>query len=316
MTENSSIASRFAAGGRTSASRPSLFSRFRSEPLFPVKGSGGAPLTAVIGVMAFLACLALSALLVIGASAEKWSSDLQSGLTVQIKGADAAAIASDVAAAARALEDVDGVISVKALSAEESAALLEPWLGKSNVASYLNIPGLVEVEVDPQRRRDLTPLRTALAAAAPTAVIDDHSAWHERLKSAARSGEYLAFCIFLLIMAAACAISVFAARAGLAANREIVALLHLVGATDDFVAAQVQRRFLTIGFRGAAAGFAAAVGVLFAVSAAIPPGSGFLPEYRPDVVAVLVLALVPLMLCLATAVTARLAVLKSLEKEL
>ena len=316
MTDDHAIASRFAAGGRAAAAKPSFFARFRSEPLFPVKGSGGASLTAVIAVMAFLACLALAALLVISASAEQWSSDLQSGLTVQIKGPNAETIATEVAAASRALQSVDGVVSVTPLSPEESAALLEPWLGKGNVGDYLNIPGLIEVEVGPSLRRDLTPLKTALAAAAPAAVIDDHSAWHDRLKAAARSGEFLALGVFGLIMGAACAISVFAARAGLAANRDIVALLHLVGATDAFVATQVQRRFFAIGLRGALAGYAAAIAVFLVIGAIVPPGAGLLPDYRPDLAALLVLALVPIALCLATAVTARLAVLRSLEKEL
>lgn len=314
MTEVKEIAERFASGADKPT--PSFFARFRSEPLFPTRGSGGASLTAVIGVMSFLACLSLAAVLLIAAATSKWTNDLQTGLTVQVKGPDAETIAGDVAAAARALEQVDGVVSVRALTPEESARLLEPWLGKGNVGAYLNVPGLVEVEVTPERRRDLAPLRSAVARAAPGAEIDDHSAWHERLTSAARSGVVLALIVFVLIMAAACAIAVFAARAGLAANREIVALLHLVGATDAFVADQVQRRFFVIGSRGALAGFAAAALALAAVGLAARPGISILPEVRLDWTAFAILLSVPIALCLAAAVAARIAVLRTLEKEL
>jgi cell division transport system permease protein len=316
MNDSRSIARRFAAGGGQPAAKRGLFERLRSEPLFPEKGSGGAPLTAVIGVMSFLAVLALSAVILIAASAEKWTSDLKSGLTVQIKGPDAAAIVTDTTAAARALEDVPGVTSVRALSPDEAAKLLEPWLGKGNVTTYLNIPGLIELTVTPELRRDLAPLQAALAKAAPGATLDDHGEWHDRLAAAARTGEVLALAVFALIMGAACAISIFAARAGLAANKEIVALLHLVGATDQFVAAQVQRRFLAIGLRGSLAGFAAAASVIGLLGVVLRPGSGFLPDIRLDWTTALVLFLVPLALCLVTAWTARVTVLKTLEKEL
>ncbi len=316
MNDSRAIARRFAAGGSSPPPSRRLFDRLRSEPLFPEKGSGGAPLTAVIAVMSFLAVLALASVILIAASAEKWTSDLKSGLTIQIKGPDAAAIAADTAAAARALEGLPGVTSVKALSQDEAAKLLEPWLGKGNVTSYLNIPGLIELTVTPELRRDLSPLTAALGAAAPGAKIDDHGEWHDRLAAAARSGEFLAFSVFVLIMGAACAISVFAARAGLAANKEIVGLLHLIGATDKFVAAQVQRRFLAIGLRGSLAGFAAGVAAIGLLGLALRPGAGLLPEIKLDWTTGLLLFLVPLFLCLVTAYTARVTVLRTLEKEL
>lgn len=316
MTDGGAIAEKFAANGRNHLPRAGLLHRLRREPLFPRKSSGGGALTAVIGVMAFLACLSLSGLILIQAATEKWTNDLQSGLTVQIKGPDADAIRADTAAVARAIADIDGVVSVKALSPEESAKLLEPWLGKGNVAAYLNVPGLVEVTVAPRLRKDLAPLRQAVAKVAPGAEIDDHSAWHQRLSAAARSGEIAAGAVFAVIMAAACAIAVFAARAGLSANRDVVSLLHLVGATDQFVANEVQRRFFAIGLQGALAGYVAAAALLSLLAAALHAARGLLPDVRLDWTAWAILFSAPLILCLATAISARFAVLKSLAQEL
>lgn len=316
MNDSRAIARRFAAGAASEPAKGGLFDRLRSEPLFPEKGSGGAPLTAVIAVMSFLAVLALAAVILIAVSTEKWTSDLKSGLTIQIKGPDATVIAADMASAVRALEGVSGVVSIRALPQDEAAKLLEPWLGKGNVASYLNIPGLIELTVTPDLRRDLAPLSAALAAVAPLAEIDDHGEWHDRLANAARSGEWLALCVFALIMGAACAISMFAARAGLAANKDIVALLHLVGATDTFVAAQVQRRFLVIGMRGSLAGFAAGAVAIGGVGLALRSGAGFLPDLNLNWTAGLILFSVPIALCVVTAYTARITVLNALGKEL
>ncbi|MEX0645245.1 MAG: hypothetical protein WD076_08040 [Parvularculaceae bacterium] len=319
-SDGARIAKRFARSeeGRQ-APRRGLFRRWRAEPLLPEAGAGGAPLTAAIAVMSFLAALALSAFLVISDAAHVWTNDLRRELTVQVKGEDAEAIAEATQAAVEVLQSTPGVLEARALSPEETAKLLEPWLGKGNVAGYLNIPALIEVKVSDNMRGQLDLLRNRLAAAAPTAVLDDHGAWHERLSAAARSGQLLAFAVFMLIMGAACAISLFAARAGLAANHEIVSILHLVGATDHFIANEVQRRFFVIGFRGAIAGLALALLALGLVSLAMRAGVGasnFIPVLKlgPDFASILLA--VPISLCLVTAFTARMTVLRTLAKEL
>jgi len=52
----------------------------------------------------------------------------------------------------------------------------------------------------------------------------------------------------------------FATRGAMAGNREIIEVLHFVGAEDRYIARQFQTHFMRLGFRGAAiGGIAAAV---------------------------------------------------------
>ncbi len=298
--------------------RSGLFRWRRSEPLLPEAGAGGAPLTAVIGVISFLAALALSALLFINTAANRWTSELQSEITVQIKGADPAEINAGAEVALEILRDTEGVFDVRRKSEQETAALLEPWLGEGNASQFLTIPALIEIKVTQEARNNLDTLRSRLAEAAPGASLDDHAGWHARLSSAARSGQALAFVVFLLVMGAACAISVFAARAGLAANHEIVSVLHLVGATDTFIASEVQRRFLVLGLRGSLAGLAAALAALalaaFAMRAS-SSASNFLPSFELSGWLAAWLLTVPIFTCCVTALTARLTVMNTLRKQ-
>lgn len=291
----------------------------RMAPLLPEAGAAGAPLTAVIAVMSFLAVLAMASLLMVNHAASEWTSALRSEITVQVKGADAADIAAGVSAALRVLEETEGVIEAVQRAPDETAALLEPWLGEGNASAFLNIPALIEVKASPVLRDNLDALRTALTAAAPGATLDDHARWHDRLSTAARSGQAMAFAVFLLVMGAACAISVFAARAGLAANHEIVSVLHLVGATDEFIAAQVQRRFFILGLRGALIGLGAAIVALAITSTAMRSGVGaetmFLPALNLGGWMILWLAVAPIATCLVTAITARLTVMSTLRRQ-
>ena len=150
MNADSSIAKRFSANGASDARAPSprqgLLARLRAEPLLPEAGAAGAPLTAAIGVMSFLAALALAGLLLIFAASSEWTSELQSGVTIQIKGPDAAEIDQGAKAAMSVLQSTEGVLDARLLSREETGRLLEPWLGKGNIGDYLNVPALIEAQ--------------------------------------------------------------------------------------------------------------------------------------------------------------------------
>lgn len=309
-------ASPLRADRREAENRPGArWPSFRQAPLIPEAGAAGGSLTAVLAVIAALAALALAAALLIADATRNWTEQLASAMTVQVKGADVAEIDAGVAAALGVLEATDGVLSTRVVPSAEAARLLEPWLGKGNT-QFLNVPALIEVSADPALRERLDVLRADLAAAAPGAALDDHGEWHGRLTAAAGSGQALAFGVFGLILVAACAIAAFAARAGLAANAEIVSLLHIIGATDEFVADQVQRRFFMIGLRGSLAGLAVAIFAmaLVALGARAHGRQGFLlPGLSLDPWLLGALVVVPITICLATAVTARITILRTLR---
>ena len=289
----------------------------RQAALLPEAGAAGGSLTAVIAVISALGALALAAFVLIAASAEKWTTDLESSMTIQVKGVDSAEIEALTAAAVGVLEDTSGILDYNVITSAEAAKRLEPWLGTGN-NDFLNVPALIEISAAPSIRNELDVLRDRLAEAAPGVILDDHSAWNERLGNAARTGQALAFGIFALILVACCAVAIFAARAGLSANAEIVSILHLVGATDDFIANEVQRRFFTIGLRGSLIGLTLALfalGLVALGARARGAASYFAPTFEPGLDLVLPLLVVPLAICLATAATARLTVLGALRRE-
>lgn len=296
------------------SARSRFFRRFSRSPLLPE--AGGAPLTLVIAVISSLAALALAAFIIIAIASNAWTAELKSSLTVQVKGVDAAEIEAHLSAATGILDETEGVLEYRVIDSKAAAKLLDPWLGKGN-ASSLNVPALIELKLSPQGREGIPALVEKFKDAAPGIVLDDHGGWNDRLADAARSGQALAFAVFALIMGAACAISIFAARAGLSANAEVVSLLHLVGATDDFIASEVQRRFTVIGLRGSILGLAAALFLLslFALATRARGAEGFLlPGLVIGPGLALPLLSVPIAICLVTAVAARLTVLRTLRE--
>src|SRR5271166_4131413 len=110
-------------------------------------------------------------------------------------------------------------------------------------------------------------LRAALAQEAPQANLDDHRAWASTVSVMASAVVALAAALFVLVIVAMATAIGFATRGAVAENREIVEVLHFVGASDRFVANQFHSHFQRLGLQGAAIGGGSAIGFFLAAAA-------------------------------------------------
>jgi cell division transport system permease protein len=228
------------------------------KPLAPTDSVAGRSLVVVIAIMTFLAALAAGAALLVADASADWRKDVAREMSVQIKSMQGRVLEADVESAARVVGAAAGVKEVRIYTKAESEALLAPWLGQGLDLGELPTPRMIVVKIDPAHPPNLDRLRHDLAAATPAAVLDDHRLWLERLSQMAGTVVATAALLFLLIVAATAVAVASATRAAVATNREIVEVLHLVGAADDFVAREFQKRFSELGVRGAAIGGGAA----------------------------------------------------------
>jgi cell division transport system permease protein len=236
-------------------------------PLIPSGSIAGHALVAVIAIMTLLACLTAGGALLLTNASEGWRSEVLRDVIVQVRprsGDDLDALtARVVSAAARA----PGVDRVRAYSAVESERLLEPWLGTGLDMSLLPIPRLIVVRMQDRTGDDVARLRALLANAVPQASLEDHRDWANRIGTMASAIVALAILIFaLMIVAMATAIG-FATRGAVSANREIIEVLHFVGASDAFIASEFEMHFRHLGFRGALIGGLSAIAFFFVASA-------------------------------------------------
>lgn len=230
--------------------------------LVPADSVAGRSLVIVIAIMTFLAALAAAAALLVAQASVEWRAEASSEASVQLRPVSGRDMEADLARAAEILVKTPGVREAQIYTKAESEQLLAPWLGEGLDLSELPTPRMIVVKLDPKRRPDLPALRKALAEAAPNAVLDDHHIFLERLRDMARAVVALSALIFGLILGAMGVAVASATRAAVATNREIVEVLHIVGAADNFIAREFQRRFLSLGLRGAAIGGGSAIGFL------------------------------------------------------
>src|SRR6516162_992408 len=235
--------------------RPQLPARARNlSPIVPRASIAGRALVAVVAIMTFLASITTGTVLLVSASAAEWQSDVASEITIQVRPQAGRDVERDTAAVADAIRGQPGIIEVRPFSPEESAKLLEPWLGSGLSLDELPVPRVIVARVAPGTALDLAALRAHIAQVAPTASVDDHRAWIERMRSMS-GATVLAGVGILALMIVATIISVsFATRGAMAANRPIVEVLHFVGAGDRFIADRFFWHFLLLGLEGGVIG--------------------------------------------------------------
>ncbi len=234
-----------------------------SAAIVPPGSVTGRSLTLVVSIMCFLACLTAGSVYMINKSASAWLRDIASEATVQIEprdGVNTDRLTKDVVAY---LLQQPGIRSVNPMGIDETVALIEPWLGTSDALKALPLPRLVAIDLDRSAPPDFAELRRKLATQFKGVTLDDHRHWQKQIRAVTRSLALGGLAILMLVGAATTAIIISATRSSMSANREIVEVLHFVGATDRFISREFERHFLRLGIRAGLVGAILATLVFF-----------------------------------------------------
>ena len=253
-------------------------SRRRSDGLALRRALSDRLLPALVAAMTFLASLALAG--AVGASllASRWSSGAASVLTVQVPDGEQAAAsggATRIDAVAALLTAEPAFASVHRLDAHALAGLLAPWLGDTSSIA-LPLPAVVELRL---RAGEPAPsgLADRLQHAAPGTLLERNGAWSDRLVVLTTSLQACAGLALLVVAGVAVAVVAVATRAGLAARRQAIEIVHGLGASDSYIAGRFARRATSLAVTGGAIGTIVSVPLLLtlcrlAAPFAAPPG--------------------------------------------
>jgi cell division transport system permease protein len=231
--------------------RPQVPAKARNlSPIVPRASIAGRALVAVVAIMTFLASITTGAVLLVSASAAEWQSEVASEITIQVRPVAGRDIERDSAAAAEVMRAQSGIVEIRAFTKDESAKLLEPWLGTGLSLEELPVPRVIIARVSRGAALDLAALRARLTQAAPSASVDDHRAWIDRMRSMTGATVLAGIGVLALVIVATIISVSFATRGAMAANRPIVEVLHFVGAGDRYIANRFLRHFLRLGLQG------------------------------------------------------------------
>ena len=247
-----------------------------TAPIVPVTSVAGRTLMLLVTIMTFLSCVTVGSVVLIQKSAIGWSADVGREVTIEVRPITGEVMDSNLRTVVALAESVPGVGRARVLGDQEVKTLLTPWLGQGLDLGALKLPQLIVVEIAEPRDLDIG-LLSKTVATVPGATLNTHAAWRQQLNVMTGTVVVSGLLVLGLILVATILAVVFATRGTMASSREIVDVLHFIGASNRFIASEFQRRFLTIGMTGGAIGGVAAllffVVASLVVSRVLPPES-------------------------------------------
>lgn len=273
----------------------------------------------VTGVAVFLFALTFCAYLFISSGMAHWKNSVTDGMTVQIM--PSAETLSEEEAALRTnkvirfFEGLPQTEKVVLLEEKQIERLLKPWLGENADISALPLPQLLDVKLKSNSGLDYAKLTQDLKKEFDYAKTDSHALWLNQLLGVASSLKTLSLSVLLLI-AGICVFSIFyATETSLGIHKEIIEILHIMGATDSYVAKQYAVRSFWVGLWAGLAGTlvcCVAVGVI--AHLAEPLKTGLMSGYSVSAVKWLLLAFLPVASAVLSMLTAYVSVKQTLGK--
>lgn len=253
----------------------------------------------LVAAMAFLAALALAGEVGASALAARWQEGAGSALTVQVPRPNAEESGQPrIDRALGVLRDTPDVASAHALTARELGELLQPWLGSDAGRLAIPLPGVIAVRLAPGAP-DPEQIASRLAAAVPGTLTESHGMWMHRLGRLAGSLQACAWLVLAVVAGVAAAVVAIATRAGLAARREAIEIVHGLGASDGYIANRFAGRTTALAATGGLLGALVALPVLLALARLVAPFAAAQPANVADPSGLAVLAVLPGLLWLA-----------------
>lgn len=220
-------------------------------------------LPAIVAVMVTITALLLAVGISFAGALSTQKRDVAGSIQIQIATSDKAR-ADTQQKMATLLRTTPGVKDVVVLSRAEVARLLKPWLGDSATLEDVSLPMLLDVKIDPNATPafDAAALGNAMKAQGIDGRIATPQRWVNDLAKALGLAQATLLLLALGLVASLVGLSVLVARTSLRLHFKVVNLLHMFGATDEYILRQFQLHNGALIGRGAAIGALLAAGVL------------------------------------------------------
>ncbi len=286
------------------------------------KGSDTNFLVLLISLMSFLAVLALSGSIAINSMTNRWSSGLENKITIEIAVEtkeghilSQETIGQETIALYKMLSENKRVKSANVLNHEDIQELLSPWIGNDMNLEDLPLPGLIAIELHNIDEKGLKELTEEIEKTSQYAQLETHREWLSDLINFANTLQMLALVVTLIIGSITIIAIAYAVRTRLALHHNEVALLHHMGASDNYIARQFRNHAIILSFKGGMIGTSAGIAMTFILTLlSRNSGTDLIPVINIGLWGMALLLLIPVIVCSVAVITSYLTVLRSLAK--
>lgn len=217
----------------------------------------------IIALMVYLATAVLMTALTVGDIVDHWHQGFANKITIEIPPSldEADYLYNNQTqkrheqAVVHILKQTEGIKSFRPLPASEIIHVIEPWFGKHADLSDLPLSMLIEVELETYNPETITLLEEKLKQQMPTVSLEDHRVWQHGIFNTLSAIRIIGLCIVALIIFATVSTIMFTTQTSLTIHRQIIEILHLIGAHNTYIAKQFQYHAMQLGLRGGFIGF-------------------------------------------------------------
>jgi cell division transport system permease protein len=236
------------------------------------EGVGATLVSCVTGLMVFFVTLTLAINFGLSSVAETWITGLSGTLTVEIKPPLSPADGEKVSAQSQQKFDdsVKNVLTMlkrdaavteaRRLSEPEIKRLIEPWLGRDTdqrngedtALDAIPLPALIDIKLAPDA--NVAKLESRVKAIEPAATVDSQSDTLGNVRTLVNTATLFMLLLTSVIVALAVVTISGIVRSKMLIHQAEVETLHLIGASDEYIARQFRQHTLRGTLRGALAG--------------------------------------------------------------
>lgn len=224
------------------------------------RGSGGQLVAWIVGVMSYLTILMMVLVFALNMVQSHWQSSLSGRMTVEIPFKKDHQLSEQTKQQlVNTLNKLQGV-EARLLTLDDMGKLVGPWLGSGASLAELPLPTLIDVTLeDSPQTVSQDEITTTIKKISSDASLDTHQEWLADLMRLAKACRMILIAVSIILALTAAFTVAATARTRLALHKEEVALLHLIGATDAYIAGQFQRQAFRLATEGAAGGLLLAI---------------------------------------------------------
>lgn len=240
----------------------------------------------VIGLLILLLLLVFACASSVGGTLLRWHGGLNNKITIEIPFSETSfsgAQKQDSSAPDRAptemarlstpvqqvlsfVRNIPGILRAEVVDGEHLLALLQPWVGQTELLKDLQMPVLIDLEVDPNVVIDYENIKQYLKSISGGIRFEAHTRWQQMLTVLGQAIKTLSYAIVGFILGTIFIVISLITKSSLATHKENIDILRLMGARNSYLASQFQSQAFKACFQGGLIGILFALPILYFLS--------------------------------------------------
>jgi cell division transport system permease protein len=204
----------------------------------------------IVGFLMYSVTIAAMSCFFTNSLTSDWSRSLNGRITIEfqssVDGLNESLTEKQKKDVIKIAKETSGIKYIKYLKESDILKVLEPWLSGTSIPDDFPFPTIFDVEVEEGVRIDLLQLSEKLSKISQGVKIHDHAKWYAPIMKISNGLFTFAVLLSILIFATVCATIIFITKKTLGMHENVVRILQLIGASNDYIAMQFKQYYFQI----------------------------------------------------------------------